>query len=802
MKRKNVKRIVVCCVGIVAAMLAAGLIYIGVLIAQAPKLSEIDASPDGYLTTILDKDEQIVNTLYVTESNRIYVELKNIPINLQEAFIAIEDARFYSHHGVDVKGVMRALYQGIKNGGVTQGASTITQQLLKNNVFTDWMEEETLGDKISRKIQEQYLAICLEKKYSKEWILENYLNTINLGGGTRGVQVAARYYFGKDVSELTLAESTLIAGITKNPTKYNPLKHPDKSLERQQLVLNAMLKQELISEEEYEAAKAENVLGNLITSSADRGVPVFSWFEDALLTQIVEDLMEKYGYDESQAWDLLYSGGLTIHSTQDSRLQDICEEQAIYSEHYTEDQQISIVMTDVSTGAVVAIVGGSDEKKESLSYNRATDAIRQPGSTIKVIGEYAAAMDTGKINLGSVLDDEPYDYSNGTALRNSYGSYKGMTTIRDAIATSSNVVALKTYQMAGEARVFRYLQKFGITTLTEEDKNEALAIGGTYNGVTNLQVTAAYNAIANSGNFVEPYFYTKVVNRNGSILLENNKSQEPVIYKETAELLTIAMQEVMKTGTGKSAAVSGLELAGKSGTTNENKDVWFVGFSGTYTCGIWGGHDDYSKQGGSGYVKKIWKDVMKAAHEGVPKKDLVDESVLVSAKICTKCGNLAVEGLCDKASQGNMTREEWFATGFEPKKNCDCHVKVNTCQTTGARAKKFCPVAGKQEIVYLKNGTTGTEDEAFVIPEIAETSCTEHTDFWDLLFGDDKEKPEYKPEMDASQEGVENPEEELQNPEEELQNPEEDQYWPEEDSNASYPDQENWWNGDWWNQFF
>lgn len=742
MKKWNVKRILKWCLMIGLVLGLAGILYIDVQIAKAPDLSEVDAAPDGYLTTILDNEESVVNTLYVTESNRIHVELKNIPVDLQEAFIAIEDARFYKHHGVDLRGVLRAVFHGIKNGGLTQGGSTITQQLLKNNVFTDWMSEDKLSERINRKIQEQYLALQLERKYSKEWILENYLNTINLGGGTRGVQVASRYYFGKDVSQLTLAESALIAGITKNPTAYNPLKHPEKSRDRQLLVLNAMLKQEYITQEEYDAALAENVMGALVTDSANRGTQIFSWFEDAMLNQIVADFMEKYGYTEEEAWDLLYSGGLTIYSTMDRALQEICEDQAVYSEWYTENQQISMVMTEVHTGAVVAIVGGSDEKTASLSYNRATESIRQPGSTIKVIGEYAAALDTGKVTLGTVLDDAEYSYSNGTNLRNSYGNYKGLTTIREGIYSSSNVLALKTYQMVGTERVFQYLKKFGITTLMEEDKNEALAIGGTYNGVTNLQMTAAYNAIANSGNYVKPYFYTKVIKQDGTILLENKGTPEQVIRKESAELLTAAMQDVLTKGTGKSAAVSGLKLAGKSGTTNENKDVWFVGFSENYTLGIWGGHDDYSAQEGSGYVKKIWKDVMKASHNGLSSETLVDENVLVTKTICKKCGNLAVTGLCDVTPQGNMAAAEYFAAGSEPTTECDCHVLVNQCKETGAKAGKYCPKDRTEEKIYLKAGSKGTADEAYVLPESMLETCQEHTSFWDSWFDTDEHHPD------------------------------------------------------------
>lgn len=723
-------------------ILSFGVGFVLFQIVQAPNLTEADAAPEGYLSTILDKDENLVNTLYVTESNRIYVALENIPKDLQDAFVAIEDARFYEHHGIDLKGIVRAFGVGLKKGEFSQGASTITQQLLKNNVFTDWMSEETFYDRLCRKIQEQYLAVCLEQKYSKEWILENYLNTINLGGGTRGVQVASKYYFGKDVSNLTLAESTLLAGITKNPSRYNPLKNPEKSIERQELVLDAMLAQGMISQQEYDQVILENVIGNLKNHEENSGLPVFSWYEDALLQQIVRDLTATYRYNEDEAWNLIYSGGLTIYSAMDRELQEMCETQATDSKWYSDDQEISLVITDVSTGAVRAIVGSSKAKEESLSYNRATDAIRQPGSTIKVVGEYAAAIDKGMITLGDVIDDAPYTYSNGTALHNSYGSYKGMMTIREAITTSSNVVALKTYQMVGERTVFEYLDKFGISTLSEEDKNEAISIGGTYNGVTNLEMTAAYNAIANDGKYIHPYFYTKVLNCDGEVLLENPLNFEQVIDKTSAQLLTNAMKDVIAKGTGQAAAVSGVELAGKSGTTNKKKDLWFVGYSADYTCGIWGGYDDNSPQNDSTYVKKLWKAVMTEAHKGKSKTTLEDNTNLNSTIICKKCGKLALEDVCEDTLQGNMTQKEYFVSGTEPKTFCDCHVKLTICEESNRKAGIYCPSEAKTASVYLKSGTKGTEDVQYVVPENAEESCTVHKAFWDKWFDDESESDE------------------------------------------------------------
>lgn len=734
----------------ILCLLALGLagmlvVFFTIQIVKAPNLSEIDASPEGYLSTILDKEGDITNTLYVTESNRIYVGLENIPQDLQEAFIAIEDERFYEHHGIDLKGLARAFVNGIQNGGFTQGASTITQQLLKNNVFTDWMSEETFYDSLCRKVQEQFLAIRLEQNYSKEWILENYLNTINLGGGTRGVQVAAQYYFGKDVSELSLAECALIAGITKNPTTYNPILNPEKSLERQELVLNAMLRQEYISQEEYEQAILEDVIGSLSVENANRGIQVFSWFEDALLQQIVADLTATYRYNVEEAWNLIYSGGLTIYSTLDSDLQEICEKTATDPSWYVDNEEISIVMTEVSSGAVRAIVGSSQEKTESLVYNRATDALRQPGSTIKVIGEYAAIIDSGQATLGTTIDDVPYTYSNGTEIKNSYGTFRGMTTIREAITISSNVVALKTYQMAGEGAVFQYLQQFGITTLDDSDKNEAIAIGGTYNGITNLELTGAYNAIANSGRYTRPYFYTKIVDRNGNVILENGQEFIQVVQKETAELLTSAMQNVISEGTGTGAAVAGVSLAGKSGTTNEKKDAWFVGFSSGYTCGIWGGYDDNSPQNNTSYVKKIWQKIMTEAHQAVKTEALFDSEKLIRAEICKKCGKLAVEDLCNDTVQGDIAYVEYFAEGTVPAAECDCHVAVSICETSEKLAGAYCPNRLVKENVYLKYATAGTEDVQYVLPENFEETCTEHRAFWNQWIEEEPEKENDRP---------------------------------------------------------
>ena len=279
------------------------------VIAKAPEISALDAAPKYYRSSVLDDAGETVLTLSGEESNRVYVKLEEIPEDLQHAVIAMEDQRFYEHHGVDPKGIARAVIRGIRNGGVTEGASTITQQLLKNNVFPDWMQESNFREKLVRKIQEQYLAAALELRVSKEWILENYLNTINLGGGNWGVETASRYYFDKDVSDLTLSECAVLAGITKNPTTYNPLRNPEKNEGRRQIVLQYMEEQGYITEEERLEALEDPVYERIAeVSSSERQQKVFNYFEDELVYAVLGDLMEEKGLTEEAAWDLIYRG--------------------------------------------------------------------------------------------------------------------------------------------------------------------------------------------------------------------------------------------------------------------------------------------------------------------------------------------------------------------------------------------------------------------------------------------------------------------------------------------------------------
>ena len=715
---------------LIAAILFTIGAYLYITISRAPQISTLDAVPKGYRSSVLDDEGNIVLTLSQESSNRVYVKLSEIPDDLQHAVVSIEDERFYKHHGIDVKGILRAVWRGIRNGGLTEGASTITQQLLKNNVFTDWTGETGFEEKLTRKIQEQFLAIALERKVTKNWILENYLNTINLGGGNWGVETASKYYFNKDVSELTLSECAVLAGITRNPTKYNPLKNAEANSERRDIVLRKMLEQEYITQEMYDEAKADPVYERIAEiSSTGRTQEIMTYFEDAMIYGLIEDIMEETDCSETEAWDLLYSGGLTIHSTENSKMQEICEETAMDDSLFKDEEQVSIVLIDNTTGYVKAMVGGRGKKEGSLLYNRATSSLRQPGSTIKVIGTYAAAIDGGQITLGTIYDDAPYTYSNGTEVVNSTGTYVGRTTVRNAITSSNNIVALKCFQDTGMENVITKLQSFGISTLVEEDHVEALALGGTYGGVTNLEMTAAYATIARGGEYRQPIYYTEVYDRDGNLFIEKKQESHAVISRDSAALLTSAMGDVVAVGTGRNAAFADMDLAGKSGTTNEVRDAWFIGYSPYLTCGVWGGYDDNSPQEESNYIQVVWRNVMSGTHEGLEALSFTEADDGAWYLICTKCGKLAIEGTCDHTVQGNVTAKEFYVNGTQPTEYCDCHITVTVCKESGEPAGSYC--SDKETRTYLLSATKGTADEAFVIPEeLRSGSCSKHRYFW------------------------------------------------------------------------
>lgn len=726
------------------------------IIDDAPDIENVNIVPSGYATFIYDADGNQLQKLTAPTSNRMSVSLDKIPEDLQHAVVAVEDERFYEHNGIDVQGIIRAFFVGVSNGfKFTEGASTITQQLLKNNVFTNWTQESTLVEKFKRKFQEQYLAIQLEKEIQdKEVILENYLNTINLGAGTYGVQAASQKYFNKNVQELTLSECTVLAGITKNPTKYNPITHPEWNAERREEVLKHMVEQGYISEAQKQECLVDDVYTRIAIAQAEKEEEenkVYSYFIDELTEQVVQDLQDKKGYTEAQAYQALYSGGLRIFTTQDPAIQQICDEEYnnpanfpskieygidwaltitkadgttenhskemmanyfketdenfdllfsseeeaqnhidAYKAHvieagdtivaerctFTPEPQSSITIIDQHTGYVKAIVGGRGEKTASLTLNRATNTTEQPGSTFKIVSTYAPALDQFNMTLGTVYEDEEYEYSNGRPVKNANNSYRGATTIRDAITYSTNIVAVKCLTDITPAAGLEMLKKFGFTTLDEVNDNvQPLALGGIYNGVTNLELTAAYASIANEGTYIKPIFYTKITDQDGNLILENTPETTQVLKKSSAFLLTDAMEDVVKRGTGTALRLDNMAVAGKTGTTSDYRDLWFAGFTPYYTCAIWVGFDNNEVLPDTdiyrSYHKILWKKIMTRVHAELPEKDFEVPDSVEKATICTETGLLANQ-YCDD------TITEYFASNTIPEKRCSLHKFVPT----------------------------------------------------------------------------------------------------------------------------
>ena len=761
-KRAHVSLIRVLFVVLITICVVIGCTGIGAfrgIIDNAPDVNDIDISPLGYATFLYDGDGNQLRKLTAPSSNRLPVSIDQIPVDLQHAVVAIEDERFYEHNGIDVRGILRAFVKNLSSGNLSEGASTITQQLLKNNVFTNWTQESTWLERFTRKIQEQYLAVEIEKKINnKNVILENYLNTINLGAGTYGVQAAARKYFNKDVWNLNLSECTTLAGITQNPTQYNPIEHPEANAKRRKEVLDHMIDQGYITQEQYNQVINDDIYSEIQAAQVlneETDNTVYSYFEDELIDQVINDLMNIKGYTRTQAQNLVYSGGLSIYTTQDASIQKILDEEYAdpanypdyvqyaldyaltvqnpdgeevnyskemlrlyfqnedpefdllfdsqeegqsyvdrYKEHVLADgstvvservsfapqPQSSMSIIDQHTGYVKAIIGGRGEKTASLTLNRATDTTRQPGSTFKILSTYAPALNEKGMTLATTFEDEPYNYPDGSPVNNASKSYGGTTTIRRAIQNSINVVAVKCLEEVTPELGLQYLDNFGFTTLahgTEADKdadgtiwtdaNLPMALGGLTHGVTNVELCAAYAAIANNGNYIEPIYYTKILDHNGNVLIEKNSAGRSVIKESTAWLLTSAMEDVVNQGTGTACQLDDMTVAGKTGTTDAYNDLWFVGYTPYYTCAVWSGFDNNEKlpEDARDFHKNLWKKVMTRIHEGLPDKEFDMPASVEKISICEETGLLPRAG-CPVIT-------EYFDIGDVPTDYCDQH---------------------------------------------------------------------------------------------------------------------------------
>lgn len=668
------------------------------------------------------------------EENRVLVDFKDIPDYLWQATVAIEDKRFFQHQGVDWLRTGSAVLNIFK-GDASFGGSTITQQVLKNM---------TKDDKpyINRKVREIFRALEFEKNYTKQDILELYLNTIYLGKGCAGVQTAAQFYFGKDVSQLDLAECACLIAITNNPSLYGPMyditytrsdgtKITPRELnkERQGWVLNEMCNPEIINPEtgesyitkaQAEAAKAEVLRFSDGSTSAEEivekvagKVEINSWFVDQVLREVSADLMDELHIGREEAMVRLYNSGYRIYTTLDPDVQALAE--SVYEDRSNLDVtsrdgqplQSAITVMDPYTGNIVAMVGKMGEKEENLGWNCAT-AKRQVGSSMKPLTAYAPALDAGTITQGSVFDNYPVQLLNGSPWpKNSGIGYTGMCTVRYGVQRSINTIAVQALQSVGLEEAYRFAtENLGLGLTPEDMAISPLAMGGLSVGLSTMEMAAAYSCFVNNGIYNEPRTYLRVTrldNSGNEVTVLENESESHVAMKETtAYLMTSMLKNAVAAGTGNQANFSGMTIAGKTGTTNDNKDRYFVGYTPYYVAAVWTGYETPARISYDGNPAiTMWKKVMQPLHENLLNVDFSRPSTgLTSISVCLDSG-MKPTAACQADPRGSRVASFEAAAGTGPTEECAIHKAVSYCTEGHCLAGPSCPDYAVEQRAYL-----------------------------------------------------------------------------------------------------
>lgn len=779
----NILRIA--CILVLAAVFIVGGLLLGGfmgIIDDAPVQDEY--AINNFTSYIYDADGNEMTPIY-TSVLRAEVTIDQIPEHMQHAVVAIEDSRFYQHNGIDIEGILRSGVRILQDGDI-EGGSTITQQVIKNLALTS-------DTAMTRKIQEWYMALQYEydltqemgKTAAKQHILETYLNYVNFGNGNYGVQSASRYYFGKDVSDITIAESAVLAGVLNAPSYYDPVAEPVACRQRQLLVLEQMYNQGYITEEEYQSARNEDVFALIRENTSEDPEEEetsdvrYTYFQEAAIQQVQEDLAEKLNISEEAAFNQVYYGGLQIFLSQDQSIQDTVdyvvdnvndiqyygnyyqlnyalsiysedrtvyenfglynllydtEQEALdaidsyraetlaeygltpededrYEENYTItlEPQLSVVIMDYRSGQVKAISAGRGEKTTDFPLNRATDTTRNPGSTFKVLSAFAPALDGAGKTAATVYDDVPLNplETGGWCPVNSWATtiYYGFSTIRQGISWSMNIVAARCIMDIGPDLGYQYAtERFGITTLETEDIAATMALGGLANGVSNLELSGAFSAIANDGTYIEPTFYTRVLDHDGNVLLDKTMEGEDVntheaLSEQNAWIVEDMMRDTVEDsvyGTATTLRVSGgMPIAAKTGTTDDNWDYWLSAWTPYYLCTLWlgfdmqsysGNYDSLSSPNLTNIRSNLWNAIMQPIHEDLEYQNFGDPPEgVTTAYVCPKSGLLATSS-CSNAYT------EYFAEGTVPTSYCNVHTSVAVCSITGLSPSSTCPV--------------------------------------------------------------------------------------------------------------
>ena len=684
-------------------------VIIGVITGVIDKSDDFDINAIALKqnSVFLDKDGNNFDAVYSSE-NRSNVEYKDIPKTLVDAVVSIEDERFFKHKGVDVKRTAGAIFSYVIHFGKSSfGGSTLTQQLVKN--LTE--DKKTTWE---RKIREWYRATQLEKKLNKEQIFEMYANTIYLGDGCYGVESASEHYFGKAVKDLNLAESATIAAKIQSPENYDPYKS-DKNkqllLDREKVVLKQMLKLKKIDQKQYDDAQNYQLEFKKNDDYAAAATKIHSYYVDAVFEKVQNDLISQKGMSKEAAQEMIYSGGLKIYTPYDSSVQDAVNDaydnsKIFYTEKNGDFMQSAMVVMDQSNGNVVALIGGAGDKTGNLVFNRATDAKRQPGSTMKPLAAYGPAFEQGIAGPGTGVDDSPMDTSadGGYDPHNYYNYYNGYVSIRQALAKSMNLPAVKTLQKVGVDYAYNFAKNCGLYDLSgTEDKHLSMAIGGLYNGVTVMEMANAYATIADGGIHIDPKLYTKVEDGNGKVILSTDDYEAKRVMKATtAYLLTDCMESVIKSGGTAYGYVKlgKIAVAGKTGETDDEKDQWFIGYTPYYTVACWNGYDTPRtiKRAYPYASIKLFNTVMQAISKDQKAKDFDKPDGIVTATIC-KVSGLVPTDACRQDPRGDQTTTDIFASDAVPTKACDIHKLIKIDPTNGLLANDDTPNAKEISVI-------------------------------------------------------------------------------------------------------
>ncbi len=661
----------------------------------------------------VEVDDQVL----VGSEYSLWARYDELPEDLIDAVIAIEDQRFRSHHGVDWFRTIAAAANQVLHLKSTFGGSTITQQVVKNTTHDDDFT-------IQRKVQEILRALNLESKYSKEQIITMYLNIISLSQNCTGVQSAAHTYFSKDVKDLTLIECAALAAIPKSPYKYDPLRHPDNNTDRRRDVLDKMLELGFITREEYDEAYYADLELNISRSSGMQGVT--SWYTDAVIEDVINDYVEKYGVSRELASLKIYTGGWNIYSVMDPDMQETIERIYLDDQYFPASDtgikpQSAAVIIDPTTGDLLAIAGGRGEKTESRGLNRATQAKRPCGSVIKPLSVYGPLIDSGQLTWGSVFDDVPVNFGNYDDPKdarpypmNAPNVYDGLTTVYDALRVSKNTCAVRGLQMLGLENSYAFLHdRCHMESVIDKYETESgevktdiliapLALGQFTYGITVREITAAYQIFANKGLYNYTRTYIKVTDQDGNVILSTeDKPSEVVISEQTATIMTKLLEGVVDGGTAAGLPLSyTMDVAAKTGTTSADYDRYFIGYTPYYLCGVWFGYD--LNQTLSGYwtnpAMTIWNSIMTEVHSDIiadvnsgktTMRRFEDASGVVQATFCRDSGKLMTEA-CKKDPRGSRAMTGYFTVDTVPTETCDVHVLVNYDKTTGGVASQYC----------------------------------------------------------------------------------------------------------------